>query len=448
MNILDKLGIKSQRTKNISKEILLSAFYKGGSILTSFLLVPLTIDFLDTTNYGIWLVITSFISWFTFFDIGLGQGLRNKFAEAKANNNMQLARAYISSAYFLISFISLGIFILFVIANFFINWTKVFNTDASLASDLSIIMLVVFGNFAINFIVKLITTIYTADQRPSMRGLIGLVSSIISLSVIYLLTQYSSSSLLNFAIIFSSIPVLVLIAFNIYSFNNKYKALKPSYKLFKYKYIKDIMGLGLKFFVIQIAAIILFSTDNFIITQLFSPAEVTPYNIAFKYFSVITMTFTIIVTPFWSAITDAYTKKDYVWLRKSMRSLNKLSVLFIVVTLILLYFADKFYYLWIGDKVQVPFLLSLFMAIYVIMRVLGQPFNHFVNGTGKIKIQLIFAIFGAIINIPLSIYFAKYLSLGISGVMLATIASNIIGLVLLPIQYNKIINKKATGIWN
>ena len=435
MNLLEKLGIKSQRTKNISKHVMLSALYKGGSILTSFLLVPLTINFLDTTNYGIWLVITSFVSWFSFFDIGLGHGLRNKFAEAKANNNMQLARAYISSAYFLIAIISISLFVLFFIANYFIPWTKVFNTNISLSHNLSIIMLFVFGSFSINFVVKLISTIYTADQRPSMQGLIGLISSVISLVAIYLLTQYSSSSLLNFAIIFSSIPVLVLIAFNFYSFNNKYKDLKPSFKLFKRKYIKDIMGLGLKFFVIQIAAVILYSTDNFIITQLFGPVEVTPYNIAFKYFSIITMAFAIIATPFWSAITDAFIKKDFLWIKKSINNLLKIALVFSIFAVIMVLGSDWFYNIWIGNKVLIPKLLTIFMAIYVITSVLTQPFVFYMNGTGNINIQLVLGAFGAIINIPLSIYFAKYLNMGIEGVILATVVCNVLGLIVYPLYY-------------
>jgi O-antigen/teichoic acid export membrane protein len=77
-------GIKSGRDKNIVKNIGWSSFYKIGSIISNFMLVPLTINYLDTENYGIWLTLTSFISWFSFFDIGLVNGLRNKFAEASA----------------------------------------------------------------------------------------------------------------------------------------------------------------------------------------------------------------------------------------------------------------------------------------------------------------------------------------------------------------------------
>jgi len=100
--VLDYFGIESSRSKNITKHVLLSVIYKGGHIISTFLLVPLTIEFLDTENYGVWLTLSSFIAWFSFFDIGLGNGLRNKFAEAKTRNDLELARGYVSTAYFTI----------------------------------------------------------------------------------------------------------------------------------------------------------------------------------------------------------------------------------------------------------------------------------------------------------------------------------------------------------
>ncbi len=441
LKILTGLGVKSERTQNIVENISFSFFYKGGSIIASLLLVPLTIDYLDTTNYGIWLIITSFISWFTFFDIGLGHGLRNKFTEAKANNNMQLAKAYISSSYFFITLISIFLFVLFYISNFFIDWSKVFNTDPSLASDLSLIMLIVFGCFSIQFVVKLISTIYIADQRPAMQGLIELLTQVLLVASIFVLTKFFSSSLLIFSVIFSVIPLLLLVFFNLYAFNTDYRDLKPSFRLFKLKYVKDIMGLGMKFFVIQIAAIVLYTTDNLIITQLFSPADIIPYNVAFKYFSIVTMGFSIIVTPFWSAITDAYAKNDILWIKRSMSNLIKVSFLFSVVAVLMVFIASWVYKIWVGEEVFISQRLSIFMALFVITTLLTQPFVFFINGTGKVNVQLVVGLFCAIINIPLSIFFAKNLNLGVSGVILATIVANVMGLIAYPIYYKKTIRK-------
>ncbi|MEY4604816.1 MAG: hypothetical protein RIT43_2108, partial [Bacteroidota bacterium] len=305
-NIYEKVGIKSDRSKNITEHVLLSFLYKGGSILSSFLLVPLTIDYLDTDNYGIWLTLSSFISWFSFFDIGLGNGLRNKFAEAKAKGDMTLARGYVSSAYFTIGAVSLGLIILFTAANFFIDWTKVFNTSPSLQKDLSLLMPIVFGFFCLQLVVKLITTIYTADQHHSMQGKINFYTQAGSLLLIWIMTKTSESSLLIFGTIFSALPVFLLLWFNLFAFNKRYFDFKPNFKLWKKEYLKEIFGLGATFFIIQISGIILFTTDNYIISKLFSPSEVVPYNIAYKYMSMALMLFSIIAAPYWSSITDAY----------------------------------------------------------------------------------------------------------------------------------------------
>lgn len=446
--ILILLGISTQRTKNISRHIGLSLIYKGGSILANFLLVPLTIDYLDTEKYGIWLIITSFISWFSFFDIGLGQGLRNKFAEAKAKGNDLLVRGYISSAYFTITFISFALVVLFFICNFFIDWTKVFNTDINLARELSILMLIVFTFFCLQLIAKLITSIYIADQKPSVQGLINFLTQIVSLLIIWLLTHTSKSSLMLFGTLYSIIPVLILIVFTIISFSGRYHKYVPGIKLWNKHYTKDIFGLGIKFFIIQIAAIILYSTANMIITQLYSPDAVVPYNIAYKYFSLITMVFSIIVTPYWSAITEAYVKSDYAWIKRSMKYLLIFSVTFIMILILMILFSNEFYLLWIGDKVKIPFILSVLMSVFFMITVFIQPFVIFINGTGKIKLQLYISIITSLLNIPLSIFFARNLNLGISGVILATIVCSIPGIFYFPLQYSKLINNKAKGIWN
>ena len=70
-----------KRSVKAKKNILASFLIKGGNIAISLILVPLTIHYVNPTQYGIWLTLSSIIGWFAFFDIGFGNGLRNKFAE-------------------------------------------------------------------------------------------------------------------------------------------------------------------------------------------------------------------------------------------------------------------------------------------------------------------------------------------------------------------------------
>lgn len=446
--IYNKVGIKSDRTKNITKHVLLSFVYKGGSILAIFLLVPMTINYLDTENYGIWLTLSSFIAWFSFFDIGLGNGLRNKFAEAKAQGDMTLARGYVSSAYFTIGAVSLSLIIIFILLNFFIDWTKVFNASPSLQKDLSLLMPIVFGFFCLQLVVKLITTIYTADQHHSMQGKVNFFIQAGSLLLIWIMTKTSESSLLIFGTIFSIFPVLILIGLNWFAFNTRYKAIKPSIKLWKKEYLKGVFGLGAKFFFIQMSGIILFSTDNVIISQLYGPEEVVPYNIAFKYLSIANMVLAMILAPYWSTITEAYTKGDFDWIKTSMRNLFKISLVSIIVVFMMVTFSPFAYKIWIGNNVTIPLSLTIYMAMFFALTIFYAPYTYFINGTGKIKLQMYSIGITSIINIPLSVFFAKNLEFGVSGVIITTILCLIPHVILCPLQYSKLINKTANGIWN
>ena len=110
--IKDKFSGSSKRSKEALKGSLLSVLAKMISVLSSLLIVPLTIDYVNPTQYGIWLTLSSIIGWVTFFDLGLGNGFRNRFAEAKAKGDLELAKRYLSTTYFAVFAI---VFVVFVI---------------------------------------------------------------------------------------------------------------------------------------------------------------------------------------------------------------------------------------------------------------------------------------------------------------------------------------------
>ena len=110
--------------------------------------------------------------------------------------------------------------------------------------------------------------------------------------------------------------------------------------------------------------------------------------------------------------------------------------------------SNFFYGIWVGKSIRIPFELSVGMAFFVIVRTLNSPFSSFLNGIGKIKIQMYTSIFTGIINIPLSVLLAKYLHFGVAGVIYATTICFIIYLIVRIVQYYMIINNKAVGVWN
>ena len=435
------------RSLKAKKHIALSFIYKGTDVFLGLLLVPIVLNYLDSERYGIWLVLFSLTMWFNFMNIGLEQGLRNKFTEALANNDKEKAKYYVSTCYAVIGTISLSFFVLFLIGNPFIDWTKLLNTSAGLKEELSILALFVFGSFSVTFILKIITTILIADQKPSIADLKNLVEKIFKFLIIVILIYTTKGSLLKLGISYSLAPIVVLTIFSIYYFSRDYKEFRPSLKYVDLSYLKDLMNLGVKFFIINIAVVILFTTDNVIIAQLFGPEHVTPYEITKKYFGIPLMLFMIVVQPFWSAVTEAYFKEDYQWIKNSVNKLIKIWIVFAVLTIGMLLISGFVYKIWIGDNVIISYQLSACWSLFVILQMFNLIFTFFINGAGILMIQLLGAVFSIIFNIPLSIFFAKYLNLGISGVILATNISILLYGITRFIQYKKIINNSAKGIW-
>jgi O-antigen/teichoic acid export membrane protein len=389
----------------------------------------------------------SIISWFGFMDVGLGHGLRNKFAVAKANGDHEKAKKYVSTTYAIL-FIIVGIFFLcFVVVNGFIPWTTILNVDENFNQELSQLALIVFSFFSLKFVAKLVTTIIVADQKPAVRDVVNLVSKIIILITIFLLTRTTTSSLIYVGLAYTGLPVLVLVLASFYFYNTTYRKYSPSIKSIDFSYAKDLIGLGWKFFVIQISVTILFTTDNIIISQLFGPAEVTPYQIANKYYGIVLMFFAILISPMWSAYTEAFEKDDFDWIKNVIRKQEKTWLLIILIVIGMTIIAEPVYKFWVGEEVRISLFLSACWGLFVILQTYNIIYTYFLNGVGMVKLQMITATISIFINIPLSIFFARTIGLGLPGVILATCVSIFIYSITRKIQVTKIINGNATGIW-
>lgn len=451
--VKSKFTIKSflneghERSVKTKKNIFTSILIKCVSIAISFLLIPLALNYLNPVKYGIWLTLTSVIGWFAFFDLGLGNGLRNKLAEALAKDDKELARTYISTSYAIMS-LTIGIvYLLFVLIFPFINWSFILNTPPDMNEEINRLIFIVFSFFCLQFIIKLISMILKADQRSAISGGINTFASLLSLIIVFILTKTTHGSLLWLSIGISAANLISPLIATLWYFGTDYKHLVPSIKYVKLSSAKDLMGLGFLFFIMQFAALILFSTDSFIIDQLYGPEEVTPYNIAFKYFSIVTMGFAIVTTPFWTAYTDAYHKQDFAWIRRITRKLTMFWVVLVFGVIGMLLFADTFYEVWIGNKIKIPFLLSVTMACWVLIASWTSLFGNFLSGVGKVRLSLYHSFAMIVINIPLSIFLAKYLNLGSAGVIIGTCICVLPQVFLHPIQYKKIITNTAKGIW-
>ena len=211
--MISKILNRGNPNYNIQVNTLLISFFRGAAIICSFLLIPLSLEYLDKDYYGVWLTLISVVAWLSFMDVGIGNGLRNKLTEAIEFNNKTLANEYVSTTYVIFSILMVALIIIFAIINPFINWTNLLKTDLPDTSLLALTFIVVTG-FCLRLVLDLAGIIVIALHSPFKKALVDFISNFFTLILVFFLTYSSSKSIIIFGFIISFVPVIVLAFFN------------------------------------------------------------------------------------------------------------------------------------------------------------------------------------------------------------------------------------------
>lgn len=434
------------RNKMLTTNILYSSILKIISLSTSLLIVPITINYLNNEVYGIWMTITSILFWINTFDIGLGNGMRNYLTEAISQKDYSLGKRYISTTLSLLTLIALVIGFAVLIPLLTIDFNKFFNTEAISNFDLRNTMIVAISFTLFNFVLKNIGFIYVAMQKYAVNDLLSVLGNVLSLGIIFLLTKLTTGHLIYVVLAYTATQCIIFCLAAIPLFK-KHPELRPTFKFFDKSLSHKIVGKGLGFFVIQISScLVIFGAANIFITQLCGPATVTTYNIAYKFFNLLVIAYTIILSPMWNAYTDAYVKGDMIWINQTFNRALKLWGLSVVGGCIMLVGCQTFYHLWVGEKVIVPFTVSLSTLIYVSFFNLNNCVTYLINGLNKIRIQIITSLVFTALYIGIVLLLGK--KLGIEGVVLSMAGSYACMSLIHLYQCRLLIKKKAKGIWN
>lgn len=409
----------SGRTGKVNFNIVVSFLLRAVSIIVSFLTISFSLKLLDTNKYGIWLAISSTVSWISILDIGLANGLRNKVAEYLAIGNHKEAKIAVSSTYAILLMIVVPVLLLFAIFLKFANWNSIFNTRLD-ERELLYTVATVFVGLLLQFFLKPISSILQGDQKIYKANLIQLVCNFIPLVPIILFSKFLKGSMVSLAFAQTILPVFVMLFYTLVLFRKQYADIRPSVKHVNLAKSKSLFGLSLAFFIVQIAGVFLYSTTEIIITREFGGSDVTLFNLLYKYFSTTFIILNIVLATYWSAFTNAFALNDFSWIRASIAKLVKISWLLFGVIILQFALVVPVFKVWVGNKIHVPFLLSFNMVIYFSVVLFAAMYSMVLNGTGRVKLQAIVSITTAILHVPVVLLFIRYFHLGLNSMVYAT----------------------------
>jgi O-antigen/teichoic acid export membrane protein len=426
-------GNAQQRYVRIVQGIFSGLAGKGVAVVVSIFSIPLTVKYLGAERYGAWVTISAMMAWFAIADFGLSSSLTNAVSENYANDRRDLARDSVASAFWSLAAVAALLLIVFFMVWPWVPWDRLLNVQTAQArAEVGPAVALAFTIFILNFPLTIVPKIYGAYQEVALANGWAAAGNILGLAALVVVTQ-KKGGLSALVVAVSGALLLTNLISAVWLFTRSKPWLMPSPKRVTRNAVHRLLSLGGMFFVVQIAALILFQTDNLIIAHYLGAAAVTPYSVTWRLFTY-TALFQILAHPsFWPAYTEAFAQGDRLWVRRSYRLNFKITLAStLALTIPLILFGRWIIQKWVGSPAVPSSALLLWMGVWSVIYSAMTSQSCLLASSGRVRGQAIYSIVAAGVNLILSIVLVQIL--GAVGVIMGTVGAYVI-CVIVPQQY-------------
>ena len=429
------------RTRTVVKQSGLGLFARVGSMLLTFITLPLLLQALGARELGVWLVLASVFHWIAHMDFGVASGARNEIAKAAAARDTEQVQTATITGWICTTAIAL---LLATVGTFLLTYgrgamwleTNVFG-GVSARLPLLIVLLGACTNFSISFV----QTVYAAHERPAVASAASLLVNLSFLAATIVVVQLGIGSL---AIICWAY-VACLIATNsalFFRFLQHFQIPQPLLASFHRPLARRVVGFGLRLFVVQLSAMMIFTTSRLLVGLFEGPEAVVVYDAGYKVFFLVSSAHSLVMASLWSSYTHAITVHDWDWVRSTLRKLRLLTLPLAALCLMLAWISPWLISHWLGDSNVGSVSLYVWMAIATIFGCWSNVFAYFLNGIGDVNVQMRSSIIAACLFLPGTYLFAVILNYGTVGVVVSTALATSVFSVVGPIRTQQLITQR------
>lgn len=427
--------------RSLRLSVAVNAGVKVLALAVSLVSTPLMMSFFSNDAVlGAWFTVLAVLNWISFFDFGIGNGLRNDLTYALSEGDTQRARMVISSSVFLLGAVVVALVPLGGLVSALVDWNAALSVgqDELDGGTLSACMAVVIIGTLFQLVFKLVNSLFYAVQRNAAPALLLLVSNCLVLLAVAFPPELAGSGdkLMYMCVVEMAALALPMIIAAIALFLTELRGYAPSVKNVQASYFRSLGSLGLRFFVIQLALLFVSSTNELFIGSICGSESVVPYSVAYRVFNLVLVFFGVMAQPIWSDMASSYATGDRGRLASVHRKYLALAVFASVGTAFIGLLINPVLAIWLGN--QAPMLTiaeSASLVFLVIVTVLTNSETCLGNATNRLGPQLAGYCIGALAKYPL----ATWLSTMVPGWASVVFAN---GLVLVPVLVSQHISNR------
>jgi O-antigen/teichoic acid export membrane protein len=400
-----------QQSENLfskSKPALLTILTNGLAMLIKFavtlLSIRLLIGYIGSEMYGLITTIMTMCIWLnTIADGGIGLSLKNAILKLRTTDNDTIQISELaSSAFFMI--LSLTLLLNFSLALLIpsLNWHSILNIQVNITStQLIFFIITMLASTLLLIPFNLPKLIYAAYQKEYLfsfwlflGSIIGIIWQIICIHYNYGLVLAGSAIQLG-----SLLAALLGTVWFIHKQQLiKWHLLKANWTAFRL-----LLSPSLDFFILQFTALAIFQSGIFITNYFLGQQAAATYALHYQIFAYFQIVTSLIITPFWSAMGEAYHQKNQILFKKFVVYLTTfiglLSLLFGIVVML-----GGNYWISLLSHHQVSYspALMLILALFQLLSITSGTVTTALLSVGDTHIMRKMLVLQAILNIILS----------------------------------------------
>lgn len=410
----EKSVVKSITKKDndsiMKRNVLMSFLIKGMSLVLGFFSYPLYIRYFNNESVlGIWLTILSLMSMIITFDLGLGNGLRNKLVKPLLDGDVKKQNELITSTYVSSLLISLAILIVATVLIFTVDVNSLLGIGSDIISPmvLRVCLFIVCASICLEFSLKNVSVILQSLQKQAFANIFALLSTVcLMLFAATVRIQTDESRLIGISIFYFCIINLPLIIGTFIVWKKHFPGYKVKRSDFTKAATKEVMSLGVGFFVIQLMLLAINSTNELLISNFYGSSVTVVYTDYNKLIQVVISLFATITLPYWSMVTKMKETNDLDGIKKLAKRLMVFVGVFTGILALIGLFFQPLLDIWLGDKsIVVDYRILIFFLLYALFWIIAVSFSAIANGLSIIKKQLFVYIIAAVVKIASAMIF-------------------------------------------
>ena len=385
-------------------------FFRCGGMVLALLTTSTLIKVLGASNYGVWATLVSLLAWIQLSDFGVGYALKNRIAASSSSDELL---DLVSGVFQFFLLVSVGLALVFWIVGDHLKIVRDYPNEAR----------VLYVATFIFFPLTIGTSVLQGLRKTSISSAFGFAQSALWL-ICVMAFMWLAGSVIELTWVYVATVVMIsllqfIVAMNGLS-NTQEKWSKQILKIRNFKLALPLLGIGVRFILLQMSSVVLFSLGTYLTYSNLSAEEAAKFDVMFKFFQVPLTVFSMIISVYWVEIARDISLENASGLTRKYKQLLLMSL---GIALLIFVFAfavmPTLINAYSGNRIQCTNIESITFGALIVVQIFAYSGAVFLNAAEILKGQIALAILAASLLIPVAKYFFG-IGFGVVSVPLAT----------------------------